>query len=405
MNLEVRLFGQKIGLLSDETVNGVAVFEFQKEYSGHNPSPFALQKRDGLIAPTNPLKGVHGCFADSLPDYFGDGAMDQWFRQKGLIPDQVSSLQRLGYVGDRGMGAFEYFPDLGASDGDFIKALDEIYLERCARAVTEGDADSIPGEFLKAASSLGGARPKLTIGINPKDPSKIVLGNWRLRSEYEPWILKVDVSPEKHYGQIEHAFLIMAARAGIQTSPSRVICLKEEKIDHHHFATKRFDRSGSDKLHCHSLAGLLERDFTRNETTYKELLIVAKRLTSDIQVSKEFLQRAIFNYLARNCDDHAKNHGFVMDPKGVWNASPAYDLTPSAGEGRRGIHAMLVNEGIGSEPTLMEWQNLGAEIGIKKSEVTDMYDRVKTAISTWDQIADEAHIPERRRKEIAQLFL
>ena len=194
MKLEVFLFGEKLGTLTDETTNGIALFEFSKGYEGSSPSPFALEKKEGLLAPTNPLKGVHGCFADSLPDFFGDGAMDQWFRQKGLLPDRVSSLQRLAYLGDRAIGALEFVPDLGATDKDFIKSLDEIHLERCSRALAEATSDKIPAEFLKAASSLGGARPKLTIGIDPHDEQKVVIGNWRLRDSFEPWILKIDAA-------------------------------------------------------------------------------------------------------------------------------------------------------------------------------------------------------------------
>jgi len=38
----------------------------------------------------------------------------------------------------------------------------------------------------------------------------------------------------------------------------------------------------------------------------------------------------VFNVLAVNVDDHTKNFSFIMNEKGEWNLSPAYDLIFSA---------------------------------------------------------------------------
>jgi serine/threonine-protein kinase HipA len=403
MKVTVFLWDHRLGFLSDDIPSRPAAFEFAPDYDGPSPSPFYLSRKPGLIFPSTPLRGLHGAFYDSLPDTFGEAAMDQWFRQKGINPEGVTSLQRLSYVGARGFGALRYEPDQGAEHEDFLMALHDIALARAARETVAGDYHEILPQFLKAASSPGGARPKVTIGINPENSDEILLGDWRSATNYEPWLLKIDVAPGRQYGRIEHAFLLMAREAGLRTTPSRIITEEREGITYSHYAVKRFDRAPDGPIHIHSLAALLERDFNRNETTYEELLVAAKRLTGNIGEAEEFLRRGIFNYAVANCDDHAKNHAFTMNRSGIWQASPVYDLTPSKGEGQRGLHAMGL--GIGYEaPNEKTWVELGESVGIPAARTKEHLRQVQHALKLWPEIAAASGVSTARAMEVADGF-
>ncbi len=403
MKVNVFLWDQPLGILSDDIPARPAAFEFAQDYKGPSPSPFHLSQRPGLIFPSTPLRGLHGAFYDSLPDTFGEAAMDQWFRQKGINPEAISSLQRLSYVGARGFGVLRYEPDQGIEHEDFMMALHDIALARAARETVAGDYHEILPQFLKAASSPGGARPKVTIGINPERSDEVLLGDWRSATSYEPWLLKIDVAPGRQYGRIEHAFMLMAREAGLRTIPSRIITEEREGITYSHYAVKRFDRSPDGPIHIHSLAALLERDFNRNETTYEELLIAAKRLTGNILEAEEFLRRGIFNYAVGNCDDHAKNHAFTMNRSGTWQASPVYDLTPSKGEGQRGLHAMGLGIGY-EEPNEKTWVEIGESVGIPAVKTKENLQRVHDALKLWPAIATASGISTARAAEVAAGF-
>ena len=402
MRVEVDIWNAHLGTLSDDTRSGIAAFEYASGYEGPSPSPFTLLKRPGLIFPTFALHGLHGAFYDSLPDAFGLAAMDRVFQKKGLNPERVTSLERLCYLGARAFGALSYRPDLGSKDHDVLVSIQEIALAKEVRETQEGRYDEVFPAFLKAASSPVGARPKLTIGVSRNDPDRVVIGDWASLAEYEPWILKVDVNPERAYGRIEHAFAVMARQAGLRTAETRILEDKHDGIARSHFAIKRFDREGTRRIHMHSLAALLERDFNRNETTYEELLSAAKRLTGNIAFAEEFLRRAIFNYAVGNCDDHAKNHAFLLREEGGWEPSPVYDLTPSRGEGHQNIHAMLIGVGF-PEPTERNWCQLGETVGIPAEKTRQMIQAVYDAVMDWPSIATSCGITPQRAKEALDL--
>jgi len=54
-----------------------------------------------------------GLLADSLPDRFGNTLIDAWLATQGRRPEGFSSIERLCYIGMRGMGALEFFPAAG----------------------------------------------------------------------------------------------------------------------------------------------------------------------------------------------------------------------------------------------------------------------------------------------------
>lgn len=93
------------------------------------------------------------------------------------------------------------------------------------------------------------------------------------------------------------------------------------------FATRRFDRRGEQRVHVHSLAGLLHANFQVPSVSYEDFFRVTRRLTRDQRELKKAVQRCAFNILMNNRDDHAKNLSFLLDADGSWRLAPPYDLT------------------------------------------------------------------------------
>ncbi|MCB4437230.1 HipA N-terminal domain-containing protein, partial [Alteromonas sp. McT4-15] len=76
-----------------------------------NLSPFTIQSSTQVqAAPKAPHQGVHGVFGDCLPDGWGMFLQDRIFRQKGILPNQLTAMDRLAFVGDKGMGALSFSP-------------------------------------------------------------------------------------------------------------------------------------------------------------------------------------------------------------------------------------------------------------------------------------------------------
>ena len=389
MNLEVKLWDNTLGVLTDEAQPGMCAFQYAKSYAGPSPSPLKLPVAPGLHYPQAEIDGLHGVFRDSLPDAFGMHALELWFKQNHREAYAVTKLEMLAYMGDRAWGTLSYHPDLGKANRDFVCALHDIALAQAARQTLAGKFADVAPLFLQNASSIGGARPKVTIGIDPGNPQNVVMGAWQKQSAFAPWVLKIDTNPDRQYGRIEHVYNLLAGKAGILVNESRILEETRDGRKYSHFASRRFDRDGGRKIHAVTLAGLLDVDFNKNETTYETLMLTAQRLTRNITVSKEFFRRGIFNYLAGNHDDHAKNHAFLMDENGEWSASPAYDITPSTGWARQEVHAMSISDSIKASSTREAWEKLGNRMGFGKQEIRSVFDQVDDALSQWKAVAAE----------------
>ena len=110
----------------------------------------------------------------------------------------------------------------------------------------------------------------------------------------------------------------------------------------------------------------------------------------------------VFNVLAHNRDDHAKNISFIMDETGVWHIAPAYDLTFSNGTG--GEHSTtLIGEG--KNPTRKQLCLLGQKIGIKEIACKTILADVQNAIAQWPIIAKECGVNSANIKNIGSFVI
>lgn len=351
-------------------------------------SPFKLPLRPEVVpCDDRVFEGLFGLFNDSLPDGWGRLLLDRHMRSLGIAPETLTVLDRLACVGRHGMGALVYEPDRSPSAPIVAPDLDRLAEE--SRTVLEGTSENVIEELLSLNGSSSGARPKIMVGVS-KDRNSLVHGVDDIPKEYEHWIIKFMSSQDPaDNGAIEYAYSLMAKAAGIDMPETHLFSGK-------YFGVKRFDRAGNDRIHVHTVSGLLHADHRLPSLDYEGVLKATLALTKSVPEARALFRLAAFNALAHNRDDHAKNFSFLMDTKGAWRTAPAYDLTFSSGPG--GEHSTTVM-GEGKNPGRIHLQALGKKVGLKKAD--DIIDAVADAVSRWETFADEAGVTKQSRRLIA----
>lgn len=345
-------------------------------------SPFTLPLKAGVTTFDQSLfEGLPGLFNDSLPDGWGRLLIDRFFRSEELNPSELSPLDRLAMVGTRGLGALVYEPQFDTSQrGDYVD-LDGVATQ--VQAVLAGAASDVLGELLVLNGSSSGARPKALIGVS-QDKNRIITWDDSLDNEYEPWLVKFPNTVDGvDAGSIEYVYALMAMNAGIQMPP---VHLFPAKGSTGFFAVKRFDRIVSSRMHMHTVSGLLHADHRFPSLDYQDLLNLTSMLSRDIREVEKMYRLAVFNVLAYNRDDHAKNFSFLMDHNGRWTLSPAYDLTFSSGPG--GEQSTMVM-GEGKSPTEEHLVRLGLDAKLSKSQIAKIIEQTHAALSSWPNLARE----------------
>lgn len=351
--MEVRLWGTTIGYLGYQPgQTEVATFEYAAEFaeSGIQVSPLQM------IAPTlihsfpdislRTFKGLPGIVADSLPDKFGNQLIDLYMAEKNIAPESITALDRLLYIGSRGMGALEYHPAEPFADDDYKDiALDVHTLADLAACVVSRDSKkreqllnaqnrSQALRFIRIGSSAGGARSKALVARSPEGTFKEGTENYGV--DYRYYLLKFDSqnnqdregSDPKGMTRVEYIYSKIARDCQIDMPETDYIV----DGDDFHYLIERFDLINNngqlEKLHYASWCGInhAHRDAT-GAYGYEQLVMTAKMLGLGQSALTEIFKRAVFNIVGRNQDDHTKNVGFLMNKAGVWSLAPAFDLT------------------------------------------------------------------------------
>jgi serine/threonine-protein kinase HipA len=157
---------------------------------------------------------------------------------------------------------------------------------------------------------------------------------------FRPVLLKVPQRGDDQWQRLEHLYCQLARACGITVPDTWLLTASDSSLVH--FAIARFDITADGaRLHTHTLAGLKGESYTQARYDYRDILRITADLTRDARDVGEMYRRMVFNYLANNRDDHAKNFSFIMNAEGVWHVSPAYDLGFSPGE--NGLHASSAN--------------------------------------------------------------
>lgn len=328
----VLLNNEEVGQLYWDERNHRAVFSYNPTFvkKGLDIAPLTASIKNhtakGIPLLGNKEKifqGLPPFLADSLPDRWGNKIFEQWAAQNHIPLRKLSPVDKLSFIGRRGMGALEFIPATSGLDSSSSVQIDSLY--KLAKRIFDDrqDAIVIPDEELKMQSlyevgtSAGGQHPKAIIAIN-NETGDIRSGQVTLSPEYTYYILKFAESDDFPFTQIEMTYYDMALEAGITMMPSRLITVEGKQ----HFITERYDRKNGKKIHIQTLAAMCPE-----ATSYEELFITCRKLNIPANEITEQYRRMVFNVMSANVDDHIKNFSFMLDEDGSWHITPAYDIT------------------------------------------------------------------------------
>ncbi len=413
--IEVRIWDKTVGAVALAPNLGYYAFEYDSRFlkSGIELAPLTMPLSEGrqpfvfVDLPELSFKRLPALLADALPDDFGNALIDAWMAGKGVDKQQVTPLDRLAYMGKRGMGALEFKPArtpaiAGSTAIKLSRLVESARLAILGELGSDHLAKAALAQIIQVGTSAGGARAKAAIAWNPVT-DEIRPGQFDVEPGFEHWLLKFDgmgadreLGGTQDYGRIEYAYYLMATAAGIAMSPCRLL----EENGRAHFMTRRFDRQGNRKHHLHSLCAMAHLDYKQKAShDYNQLLQTVVRLGLDYAALEEAFRRMAFNVMAANCDDHTKNISFLLREGERWELAPAYDVTYAfnpAGEWTW-QHLMAVN---------------GKFSGISQSDLLAMADRfgvgtapkvvqqVRDAVAAWPDFAMQAGVSPAETKRI-----
>jgi len=420
---EARMWGTTIGAVSWDDGRGTAAFEYAPAFipSGRQVAPLTMPLAAGIYSfpalARETFHGLPGLLADSLPDRFGNALIDAWLAAQGRSPGDFNPVERLCYVGERGMGALEFVPATGPDHRQ--SAVEVAALVELAGEILT-NRRNIAGSFeaprrqqalqsiLRVGTSAGGARAKAIIAWNPAT-GEVRSGQVSAAAGFSYWLLKFDgvagnrdreLEDPRGYGLIEYAYHLMARAAGIEMVECRIL----PEGGRNHFMTRRFDRSAAgDKIHLLSLGAMAHFDFNQpGAHSYEQALAVIEQLDLGKEAVEEQFRRMAFNVVARNQDDHVKNIAFLMDRSGRWSLAPAFDVTYSYNPGGRwtGAHQMSLNgkrDGIEVE----DFVACGRFASMKRGRASQILGQVREAVRRWPEFAERAGVPGAATDRIA----
>lgn len=170
--------------------------------------------------------------------------------------------------------------------------------------------------------------------------------------------------------------------------------------------TRRFDRivggAGGEKLHLQTLCALAHYDFNMaGAYSYEQALLAMRQLQLPMQAIEQLFRRMAFNIVARNQDDHVKNIAFLMNKRGEWSLSPAFDMTYSFNpEGTwTASHQMTMN-GKRDHFTLEDFNACAKKASMKRGRAVKIVAEVQATVSKWRSFAEQAGVPEAVRERI-----
>ena len=370
-----------------------ALVSFNPEYHKYGLNadplgPYQVSKylvRQGLsdICRRNEYEGLPRFISSSLPDDWGNEVFSRWIESNGIRAHDVTPVDKLAFIGKRGMGGFEFIPEIYQSPSTSNLILEDLY--HCAKEILSQreslsiSLDDNPGinDLMSVGMSAGGKHPKAIIAIN-WNTKEIKSGQVLLPEAFTQYILKFKDSDRWPAAEIEYVYYLMAKACGIRMENSSLLPVGGAN----HFLTERFDRKNGRKIHSATL-----RSLCGEISSYDDIFKKCRALHLEYQDIEQLFRRTVFNYLAGVTDDHDKNFSFLMDENGVWSLAPAYDLTFTVNYKNRFIgerHAMSIEE---CDRNISREQLLRLA---KENDVRDANNIIEEVISSVTTFRDKA---------------
>jgi len=420
--IKITLWNQELGALSWNKEKNFASFEFFPSFlsKGLDVSPVHMPVTSSVgkiysfpNLNEDTFKGLPGMLSDVLPDDFGNRLIDQWLVLNNIPKSDFTPLDRLCYIGSRGMGALEFQPakhvahkTSTALEVDKLAQLAEKVLNTREKLHLNLSETNHLNELIKVGTSAGGQRAKAIIAYNAKT-GEIRSGQTNVPNGFEHYMFKFDgvsdatLGDPRGYGRIEYAYYLMAIDCGITMEKSLLF----EEHGRAHFMTRRFDRvEGNQKVHMQTLCSLAHFDYkSPGAYSYENAFEVMRKLRLPHTDAIELYKRMVLNVVARNQDDHTKNISFLMNKKGVWRLSPAYDITYSYNPAGiwTSMHQMSIN-GKRDNFDIKDLSAVGEKISYKNHKET--IEQIMSVVSNWNYYADKAGIPKKQADMLAKTF-
>lgn len=306
-------------------------------------STYLVHKGMSDICRQGEYEGLPRFLSGSLPDDWGNQVFSQWIEANNLRNHEITSVDKLAFIGKRGMGGFEFVPQMYNPSSDDAVVLEELY--ELAKEIESAREDMVLNmqdrpqinDLMSVGMSAGGKHPKAIIAIN-WNTGEIRSGQILLPENFTQYILKFKDSDIWPTAEIEYVYYQMAVECGIDMEKSSLLPVSGVN----HFLTERFDRKHGSKQHSATL-----RSLCGEVTSYDEIFRACRMLRLPYHDIEQLFRRAVFNYLSGVTDDHDKNFSFIMSEDGSWKLSPAYDVTFTVNYKNRFIgdrHVMSIEE-------------------------------------------------------------
>ncbi|MDA9773774.1 type II toxin-antitoxin system HipA family toxin [Saprospiraceae bacterium] len=426
----IKIWGELVGAVAWNEGDQLASFEYdvdflQKQWDlapikmpiSNGPKIYSFPElRLGRDRIYDTFKGLPGLLADMLPDKYGNQLIDAWLAQQGRPIDSMNPVEKLCFIGSRGMGAIEFEPtqftkrkrayDIEVSS---LVAVSQKMLQKrevFATDLSKQEAKSMM-DIMKIGTSAGGARPKAVIAYN-EETGRVKSGQTNVPKGFEHWLIKLDgvsdaqFGASRGYGRVEMAYYLMAIDCGVDMMESRLL----EENGRAHFMTKRYDREpGNIRHHVQTWCAINHFDFNdMNSYSYEQLFQTMRVLALDYQEAEQMFRRMVFNVLARNCDDHTKNFSFRLKKDHHWTLAPAYDICYAYDPKSIWVsqHALSIN-GKRSEQKRADFMTIARSMNIKKA--AKIIDELCDKIANWRSYAEQVGVDEQKIKRIQDSFI
>ena len=372
-----------LGTLADN--GNDLLFEYSSEAlkQGLELSPRHLKLREEAYGNfPEQLQWLPGLIADSLPDGWGMLLMDRLFRKNGLNLAVLSPLDRLAFIGDRALGALTFEPantlDLPKEDVNLLE------LAREVRTVVAGKDSTALRQLTLMGGSPHGARPKVLVHYDVRTGS---MGTVPMAGS-QPWLIKFQAQQEhKEVCALEDLYAQLARNCGL-TMPSTQHFDLSKKLAA--FGIARFDVEDGLRVPVHTLAGALHANFRLPwAVDYTTFLRATRMFTHDEREVQKAYERAVFNVVFNNRDDHSKNVSFRLGRDRRWRLAPGYDLTFCEGPG--GEHQMDVC-GDGRNITRAKMLELAQQGGLDANSAAEVIARFVEQAGQFRQLALDKEI-------------
>jgi serine/threonine-protein kinase HipA len=414
--LEVIIWGKLVGVLIWNETKKTSTFEYAASFIRKdiqlspiiNPTSkkiiSAVQKLDytsegSTLFDTN--KGLPLFISDSLPDKFGTELFSKYLEKEGKNYRDLTPLEKLAYIGSRGMGALEFMPakhEQPSIKTVNLKTLNELSISLLNNQPIANIDDM--ANLFHVGTSPGGAQPKVLINID-NQTGDIYRGDNLPSNNQNSWILKfnrdIGLDADQERGKIEYAYYLIARESNIIIMDSE---LKEFENDYY-FMTKRFDRLDGQKIHTQTLHAFAGMNFKLPNTySYEQIFAILNKMNLDYSSKEQLFKVMVFNIIGRNVDDHTKNFGFNMKENGEWNLSPAYDLTFSYNENfnRETPHFLSIN-GKNKNFNLKDILHVAEEYSIRNPK--KIINEINQSFHNWKKIAKDLAISKNTTDYIA----